>query len=65
MYIQVKRKEIVGYTGECKPPCIVMTLEAVASGITPPNLNFTVTLNGIGTPNNQLELKRTAENPNG
>lgn len=65
MYIQVKRKVIVGYTGEGKPPCIVMTLEAVSSGITPPNLNFNVTLEGIGKTNNQFELKRTAENPNG
>ena len=65
MYIQLKRKDIVGYTGEGEPPCIVMTLKAVSSGITPPNLEFTVTLKGIGKSNNQLELKRTAENPDG
>lgn len=65
MYLQVKRKDIDQYTGEDNPPCIVMTLEPVSSGITPPNLNFTVILTGIGKPNNQFQLTRTAENPNG
>ena len=65
MYIQVTRKAIDGYTGDGKPPCIVMTLEAVSSHTTPPNLNFTVILKGVGKTNNQFELKRMAENPNG
>lgn len=63
--IQVTRRAIVGYTGDGKPPCIVMTLEAFSSGFTPPNLNFTVILTGVEKPNNQFQLTRTAENPNG
>ena len=65
MYLQMKRKAIDEYTGEGEPPCIVMTLKAVSSGFTPPNLIFTVILTGVGRPNNQFELKKTAENLNG
>ena len=38
-----------------------MTLRAVLSQTTPPDLQFTVTLDGFDTTNNTLQLTREAE----
>ena len=35
------------YTGEGKPPCIVMTLRAASDEAAPPDLQSTVTLSGV------------------
>ena len=43
------------------PPFCEMTLRAVPSKATPPDLQFTVTLDGFNVPNNTLQLTRKAE----
>ena len=45
--LQVQKEDIVGYTGEGKPPCIVMTLRAVSDETIPPYLQSTITLSGV------------------
>ena len=40
-----------GYTGEGEPPCIVMTLIATTNKTVTIDANFTVTLNGVQSPN--------------
>ena len=57
----MSRSDIIDYTGEGMPPFCEMTLKAVPSKTTPPNLQFTVTLDGFRTPNNTLQLTRKAE----
>ena len=43
------------------PPFCEMTLGAVPNKTAPPDLQFTVTLDGFDTPNNMLQLTREAE----
>ena len=57
----MSRSDIIGYTGEGMPPFCEMTLIAVSSKTTPPDLQFTVILDGFDTPNNTLQLTRKAE----
>ena len=59
----MSRSDIIGYTGDGMPPFCEMTLihVAVPNKTTPPDLQFTVTLNGFQTPNNTLQLTRKAE----
>ena len=59
--IQVSKDSMTGYTGEGKPPCIVMLLKAVSDKTTPPDLSLLVTLTGVREPNNRIVLERTAE----
>ena len=57
----MSRGDLIGYTGEGIPPFCEMTLRAVPSKTTPPDLQFTVILDGFQTPNNTLRLTRKAE----
>ena len=57
----MSRKDIIGYTGVDTPPFCEMTLRAVPSKTTPPDLQFIVILDGFVTPNNMLQLTRKAE----
>lgn len=57
----MSRRDIIGYTGVGTPPFFKMTLRAVSSETTPPDLQFTVTLDGFQTPNNKLQLTRDTE----
>ena len=50
-----------GYTGEGKPPCIVMTLRAVSDTTTPPDLFLPVTLTGVREQSKELLVHRQAE----
>ena len=53
--------DILDYTGVGMPPFSKMTLRAVSSKTTPPDLQFNVILDGFQTPNNKLQLTREAE----
>ena len=59
----MSRGDIIGYTGEGMPPFCEMTLKVVPNKTTPPNLQFTVILDGFYTQNdtNTLLLTRDAE----
>ena len=46
-YVQLWKEDIIGYNGKHKPPSIVMTLRAVSDEATPPDLQSTITLNGV------------------
>ena len=47
----MSRAAVEGYTGEGKPPCIVMTLIATTYKTVSVDANFTVTLDGLQPPN--------------
>ena len=57
----MSRSDILDYTGVGMPPFSKMTLNAISSKITPPDLQFTVILDGFQIPNNTLQLTRKAE----
>ena len=57
----MSRSDIIGYTGEGMPPFCEMTLRAVPSKTTPPDLQFTVILDGFDALNNTFQLTRKAE----
>ena len=57
----MSRKDIVDYTGVGMPPFCEMMLIAVSNKTTPPDLQFTVTLDGFDALNNTLQLTRKAE----
>ena len=59
--VQVSRAAVEGYTGEGKPPCIVMTLRAVSDETVPPNLSLLVTLTGVRKQSKELQIYRPAE----
>ena len=59
----MSRSDITDYDGEGLPPFCKMTLRAFLSQTTPPDLQFTVTLDGFDTPNNTLKLDMKAEVP--
>ena len=54
----MSKDSITKYTGEGEPPCIVMTLRAVADETTPPDLSLPVTLTGVKEP---ILIERLAE----
>ena len=57
----MSRESITTYNGEGEPPCIVMTLKAVADKTTPPDLSLLVTLTGVKEPDNIILIERLAE----
>ena len=58
----MSRSDIIGYTGVGMPPFYEMTLRAVSCHTTPPDLQFTVILDGFNAPiYNTLQLTRKAE----
>ena len=59
----MSRSDIISYTGVGEPPFCKMTLRAFLSQTTPPDLQFTVTLDGFQTPKNELQLDMKAEVP--
>ena len=62
MCIQVKKDDVVNYTGVGEPPFCMIDIEAVSNDITPANLKFTVNLGGLVK---TMELSRDADNPCG
>ena len=62
MCIQVKKDDVVKYTGVGEPPFCTIDIKAVSNELTPANLKFTVNLGGFAT---RIELAREAEDPSG
>ena len=60
--IQVKRYDVVKYTGVGEPPFCTIEIKAISNETTPANLKFTVNLGGFAT---RIELSREAVNPYG
>ena len=57
----MSRSDILDYTGVGMPPFCEMTLRAVPNKTAPPDLQFTVLLDGFETPKNTFQLTRKAE----
>ena len=58
--IQVKKHEVMKYTGDGEPPFCMITIKPISDEITPSDLKCTVFLGGINVPNS-LQLTRGVE----
>ena len=58
--VQVKKRDVMRYTGDGIPPFCMITIEPVSDDIPPPDLKCTVFLAGVDVPNS-LQLTRDAE----
>ena len=57
----MRKADIEGYTGECSPPHIEMTITAVSNKTTPPDLTVEAKLKGVQKPN-IIKFEKEAQN---
>ena len=60
MLFQVKKRDVMGYTGDGDPPFCMITIKPISDETTPSDLKCNIFLQGIDAPNS-LQLTRKVE----
>ena len=60
VHIQVKKRDVMNYTGDGEPPFCIITMKLATDETPPSDLKCTVFLAGIDAPND-LQLTRKVE----